>query len=602
MAISLTKRPRNVGPYQAAAILYGDWGTSKAYVIGIALALASQNAFWIILAVCVLMALVAINYINICRNSPFGGGVYASARRKSEILSLLGAFFLIADYIITAALSAVACFSYLGFPYPEIWSIVAILLIGVLNYWGPKHSGNLALIIGLATFLVVVVISLFALPYFDHAIHALHRPEGHFITYWDQFVVAIIAMSGIESVANITGVMRLDPGSSDEKPSVVRTSRKAILLVMFEVCIFTAFLGLMAQTLPGISVQNGQVFDPQHHDIRDSMLKYIGYYFSSLSFGADFANTFSFIIGLSFAILLLSAVNTAIIALSSLVFVMSKDGEVPESFQKINSYGTPYYALLLATITPCLVLLFVSDLIELANLYAVGFVGAIATNLGVNAFDYKISMGRFSRLLMMFTFVIMTCIEISLFVDKPQARIFALSILTGGIILRGFILEQRQKQWTAKKVRLKHASLFADDTKVVLHYGAFLCAVRSIGKTLNYALEEAKTYEQPLYILFVREQKVITEEDRTRTWLEDETACQIFDYAKESSHEMIIKFLYAVSDSPADTIVDFATKLKVSRVIMGRPRQSQMVQMLRGNVIREIAEVIPNTIDLVVIS
>ncbi len=30
------KRPRNVDVSRAAAILYGDWGTSKAYVIGLA--------------------------------------------------------------------------------------------------------------------------------------------------------------------------------------------------------------------------------------------------------------------------------------------------------------------------------------------------------------------------------------------------------------------------------------------------------------------------------------------------------------------------------------------------------------------------------------
>jgi len=34
------KRPRNVDWKRAAAILYGDWGTSKAYVIGLAFAVA----------------------------------------------------------------------------------------------------------------------------------------------------------------------------------------------------------------------------------------------------------------------------------------------------------------------------------------------------------------------------------------------------------------------------------------------------------------------------------------------------------------------------------------------------------------------------------
>jgi hypothetical protein len=36
MHASGSHRPRNVGWARAAAFLYGDWGTSKAYVIGFA--------------------------------------------------------------------------------------------------------------------------------------------------------------------------------------------------------------------------------------------------------------------------------------------------------------------------------------------------------------------------------------------------------------------------------------------------------------------------------------------------------------------------------------------------------------------------------------
>src|ERR1041384_4976389 len=59
------KRPRNVDWKRAAAILYGDWGTSKAYVIGLAFAVAGYSSFWLIAAMCVLTALVGINYMTI---------------------------------------------------------------------------------------------------------------------------------------------------------------------------------------------------------------------------------------------------------------------------------------------------------------------------------------------------------------------------------------------------------------------------------------------------------------------------------------------------------------------------------------------------------
>ena len=108
MVAGNTRRPRNVDVPRAAAILYGDWGTSKAYVIGLAFAVGGYGSFWLIAAMCVLTALVGVNYMAICRHYPDGGGVYASVRHRSVIISIVGAFLLVADYIVTAALSALS--------------------------------------------------------------------------------------------------------------------------------------------------------------------------------------------------------------------------------------------------------------------------------------------------------------------------------------------------------------------------------------------------------------------------------------------------------------------------------------------------------------
>ena len=45
-------RPRNLDWKRAAALLYGDWGTSKAYVTGLAFLAAGFSSLPIILAVC----------------------------------------------------------------------------------------------------------------------------------------------------------------------------------------------------------------------------------------------------------------------------------------------------------------------------------------------------------------------------------------------------------------------------------------------------------------------------------------------------------------------------------------------------------------------
>ena len=51
-------RPRNLDWRRAASLLYGDWGTSKAYVIGLAFVAADYSSLPIILAVCLLTAVV----------------------------------------------------------------------------------------------------------------------------------------------------------------------------------------------------------------------------------------------------------------------------------------------------------------------------------------------------------------------------------------------------------------------------------------------------------------------------------------------------------------------------------------------------------------
>jgi amino acid transporter len=600
--VTATKRPRNVNVFQAAAILYGDWGTSKAYVIGLAFALAGYSSFWMIAAVCVLMILVGWNYISICKFSPTGGGVYTSARKHSEVLALVAAFFLLADYLITAAISSLACFEYLEVAHPVYWAIGSIILIAIINFFGPRHSGNLALAVAIATVIVVVILAIFALPFIGDAANRIQPPPPGVWRNWNNFVGVIVALSGIEAIANATGVMRLDPGSTEDLPSVHQISKKAIFWVMIEVCFFTAFFGFIVNALPGLHVVSGQVLSPEGEEIRDSMLRYMGEYFVSHWGGEVVGNLFGHIVSIVFGILLLSAVNTAIVALVSLLFVMSRDGEMPQIFQSLSLFGVPRYPLLITAIAVSIILLIVHDVAALANLYAVGFVGAIATNLGANASDYTLPMTKVERAFMWVTFAILIVIEATLFISKPEARGFAITFMALGLISRMLVVEHRQRQWATKKIKLRHASLFTDDTRVPLHQGAILCAVRTIGKTLNFALQEAKTHQQPLYILFIREQKIITTEDRNRTWLDDEEACNIFDYAKDSATEIDMKFFYEVSDSPVETIVKMAERLHASRIILGRPRQSVMLQILRGNIVQEISEVLPPDIDLLVIS
>src|SRR5580658_6303398 len=287
-----TRRPRNVDVPRAAAILYGDWGTSKAYVIGLAFAVGGYGSFWLILPMCLLTALVGVNYMAICKHYPDGGGVYASVRHRSVIISIVGAFLLVADYIVTAALSALSAFLYIGVPHPwaERCAAASIVLIGLLNIFGPKHTGALAFLVSVPTVIVVVLLGIFALPHLGTAINAVEPLTGGFFKNWKGFVGVVLALSGVEAIANSTGVMKLNRGTTDANPNVCKTSSPAILLVMFEVCIFTALLSLAMHALPHLTINPA---DPAHPDVdapgqpgvRDYMLRYMGQVFVGGAFG-----------------------------------------------------------------------------------------------------------------------------------------------------------------------------------------------------------------------------------------------------------------------------------------------------------------------------
>jgi hypothetical protein len=147
----------------------------------------------------------------------------------------------------------------------------------------------------------------------------------------------ILAVSGVEAIANATSVMKLDHGSSEEHPSVRRTSTPAIFSVVPEVSIFTALLGLGLHALGGLEIDHGDVNAPGHPGVRDYMLRYMAEIFVGGQFGPVFGQVAGWIVTGVFGFLLLSAVSTAIVDLIAISFLMSRDGELPSRFEKLNT-------------------------------------------------------------------------------------------------------------------------------------------------------------------------------------------------------------------------------------------------------------------------
>ena len=457
------ERPRELKWYHASGILYGDWGTSRFYVLGLAFFYSLYQSFWYVLAVGALVALVGWAYTIICRCFPDGGGVYSSAKHLSRQLAVIGALLLCADFIVTAAMSAYDGMQYIGVPNDgplvPICGIGAIILIGILNYFGLRKVGVLALMAALATFVLTLIITVFSVPHLAtgwHRIMTHGQLTGNLGDQWFALVNVVLALSGVEAVANMTGVM--------VRP-VKTTARKTILPVLVEVVVLNAILavGMCALspnpskprekfTTPAVVLHHqvhvfkarhpdwqshpqmvGQVnrMDTNYHrenEIQNEVLRVMASDFVGRPFG--------WICGIVFGLLLISAVNTAIGAMMSIQYTMSRDNELPRFLSRLNMFGVPWLALIPAVIVPVLILSIFHSLSTLGDLYAIGVVGAITINLSSAAINRELKLQTWERIYLAAVGVIMAAIELTLALQKHEALIFALSVLASGLLAR----------------------------------------------------------------------------------------------------------------------------------------------------------------------
>lgn len=581
MEISTIGRPRNVGWVRAAALLYGDWGTSKAYVIGLAVAAVGFTALPHLLAVCALTGLVGINYIWVCKHFPNGGGVYTAAGLHSRRLATIGGLLLLADFIVTAALSCLDGFHYLGFEEPGMakkWAIMAIFVIGAINFLGPKHTGGIAVWLAVPTVVMVMMLIAGGAPHITQ-FHP-QPPSGSVLGNWVVFVGMILALSGVEVAASSTGVLKLDPGATLDKPSVVVAARRAIWAVMLDVVIGTALLAVLAMCLPDAAKAH-----------QNDMLRYMGEVF----IGPHFGN----LVGWVFAGLLISAVNTAITGMVALLYVMARDGELPDTFLLLNSFGVPWVALITATVLP-VVVLNIDDKVEgLAALYAIGVVGAIAINLGSCAFAKSIGLRRYERITMKVTFFVLAAVWITIALSKLYALLFVAIVLGLGLALREITMRHRQAAPAAPKLATVVPITPAPDSPPEFLGQFILVAARGWTPALQFALEESRVRGAQLLVLYVRE--VAVNIDRGSNWQDDPDAKRLFTRLETEARGLKVNKLYSVSDSPADTIIDIAATFGIDSVVLGGSRRATLVNLLKGNIVARVAANLPESMHLIVI-
>jgi amino acid transporter len=656
MLTTHTERPRELRWFHAGPMLYGDWGTSRFYVLGLALFYAGHASFWYVGGVCALVAAVGWAYTIICRCYPDGGGVYSAARQTSRILAVIGALLLFADYIVTASLSAMDGMHYLQIQEVVLWTglthnpdaaemvvrafaILGILLVGVVNFIGPKKAGTFALVVALGT--LVLTLFLVASTFIPHdsitafaaGWHNIHRPEGSAGHMWHNLVNVVLALSGVEAIANMTGIM---------VPPVSKTSKKAIWPVLVEVVVFNLILAVAMNALParytGETAPNGRhitlaekeenarAWESQHknwekspslveaHDKLDLTQdqkdaenrvlwvlakEYVGRPFAALC-------------GIIFGLLLLSAVNTAVADMVSIQYVMARDSELPKSLMKLNLFGVPWFALIPAVALPSLILLITGDLDMLAGLYAIGVVGAIAINLGSCSLNREMPLKLYERAGMAFLAAVMIAIELTLCVEKPSALLFAGSVLVIGLGLR-YLTRTVLPAWSrSRQIAAQIAA--ATTTPQVAELGTppeqldmskpkVLVATRGGEALIKFAAQYTRRLDGVLMVMFVRQVNIVAMGPSPQLTIdEDPEAKEVFRKAAETCRKAGVPMIpiYVVSPDVGYAILDHAATYNVESVLMGVTREGALLRALKGDVVTSVAADLPADIPLLI--
>lgn len=436
------KRPRDLAWYHAGPLLFGDWGTSRLYVLGLAFFYTGHASLSYLVAMSVFMAVVAWGYTIVCRLFPEGGGVYAAARRIHPLLSVIGATMLLCGYVITASLSTLEAFHYFGTPEgPGGWiivgaSIVAMAVIGGVNWLGAKSAGRVAGVIAVIAMGVSLLLAVACLRFVPEGLRTFAFDSDPPMKRWENFVHVVLALSGVEAVANMTGVM---------KQPVERTAKRTIWPVLAEVAVLNLVFGAALNGLPQLAhvatpdavTHAAGSIPPEVKAYRDTALHVLAMQVTTPAI----ASLCSFVFGL----LLLSASNTAILASASVLYAMAQDQELPKPMARLNYSGVPWIPLIIAVVLPCLVLVVESNISRLADLYAIGVVGAIMTTFLACAANRTLDIAPWQRAAMGIVGVTLAAIEVTIVFSKPHATGFALAVTAAVLTMRWFVQRGRRE-------------------------------------------------------------------------------------------------------------------------------------------------------------
>jgi len=354
-------RGGNLGAFLCWAVVFADIGTSVYYVPGILYGHFGARSALFVLMTLFVFVLLCVKYAEVTWRYPEGGGVVnVASNALHPFVGLLGGMFILVDYYLTAAISALSGVFYLAIVMPVLGGIatpvtvVALVALGMLNAIGIKESARataiVACIAGAGQLLVLIAVGVtLGSAGILHSFSALTSGPALPLTVMiTGYAAAFLAFSGLESIAQLAPAMR-EPRR--------QTAYRAMGAVVLTMAITSPLLTLWSTTLLG------------PHDDPNQFISILGAHVAGPILGDYVAITGS--------LLLVFASNTAIIGAYHVFIALARMGFMPRAMETRNRRrGTPHFAILAAIVLPLLIVIAAQGSLNLlGDLYAFGLLG-----------------------------------------------------------------------------------------------------------------------------------------------------------------------------------------------------------------------------------
>ncbi len=381
-----------LGPILCWAVVFADIGTSVYYVPGIMYQTVQGLAGFFVFLTMSVFILLSLKYTEVTHRFPQGGGVVTVASQAiNPWFGALGGMFILIDYFLTAAISALSGMQYLsviiiplgatalipGFGRVQLVILVVtifiLVLLGILNWVGISESAKVSLVGAIIAFIsdVAILITVFT-----------HISPGEFFTLISDmfkghqlgplallsgFAGSFLAFSGLESISQLSPVM---------KQPHKKVAGMAMVLVVITIGLTSPLLTMLSTLLLPNAAKNPDT----------------SAYIISLLAGKWGGPILATEVAISASALLVFASNTAIIGAYHVFMALARMEFLPPLVMKRNKMrNTPHFSIALATGIPILILIIVMGNINiLGEMYAFGLLGAFSlTCIGLDIVRYR---------------------------------------------------------------------------------------------------------------------------------------------------------------------------------------------------------------------